>query len=410
MTTKFTVVIPTRERADTLFHAIKTCVAQDYDNLEILVSDCFSGDNTKDVIYSFDDPRLKYVNPGRTLSMSRHWEFALSHVHDGYLTCLGDDDGLLPHAVADICSVLNQSGSQVLSWLKVEYCWPDHAIPEYQNVLMIPLRNMLMRYDSKIALRDVTRMWLPYNRTPCIYNSVIDYALIKKIRSASGTFFKCITPDVYSGVALLSAVNAYLYSSRPFSVNGASRHSTGTSAMVNMADRGPVNKFMSELDPALDDSSWIVAGSLTSVLTDAFRKANINCFDGKIKMNEKRIVRRILREICQQDQQQYARSYSQLENMAQKTNLVSYVRKVKARFEARPKRKNQISQGLDGREVLTLNSSSFGVANVYDATLLAGKILNSYVMPDTIRDYHWYDKAISRTLRYLGTLAVDRSL
>ena len=51
----FTVVIPTRERAEVLQHCLKTVVAQDYDNLEILVSDNFSCDDTEDVVRSFKE-------------------------------------------------------------------------------------------------------------------------------------------------------------------------------------------------------------------------------------------------------------------------------------------------------------------------------------------------------------------
>ncbi len=74
---KFTVIIPTRERADTLYYSLKTCVTQDYDDLEILVSDNFSQDNTREVVESFKDPRIRYINTGKRVSMSDNWEFAV---------------------------------------------------------------------------------------------------------------------------------------------------------------------------------------------------------------------------------------------------------------------------------------------------------------------------------------------
>ncbi|MFC2016527.1 glycosyltransferase family A protein [Chloroflexota bacterium] len=48
----FTVVIPTRERYDTLGHALHTCVIQNYDNLEIIVSDNFRQDHTPEIVES----------------------------------------------------------------------------------------------------------------------------------------------------------------------------------------------------------------------------------------------------------------------------------------------------------------------------------------------------------------------
>jgi cellulose synthase/poly-beta-1,6-N-acetylglucosamine synthase-like glycosyltransferase len=62
---KFNVIIPTRERMDTLRHCLRTVVAQDYDPLNIIVSDNFSQDGTREVVAEFNDPRITYVNTGR---------------------------------------------------------------------------------------------------------------------------------------------------------------------------------------------------------------------------------------------------------------------------------------------------------------------------------------------------------
>ena len=59
---KFTILIPTRERADTLEYTIRTCLNQTYGNLEIIVSDNFSQDNTQHIVKQFNDNRLKYIN------------------------------------------------------------------------------------------------------------------------------------------------------------------------------------------------------------------------------------------------------------------------------------------------------------------------------------------------------------
>ena len=100
--TKFTIVIPTRERCDTLYWSLHTCVSQRYENLEILVSDNYSQDATRDVVMSFNDPRIRYVNTGKRVSMTANWEFALAHVEDGYVTYIGDDDGMMPNALVEL--------------------------------------------------------------------------------------------------------------------------------------------------------------------------------------------------------------------------------------------------------------------------------------------------------------------
>ena len=111
---KFNVIIPTRERADVLLHCLRTVVMQDYEDLTIIVSDNFSQDNTRQVVDSFHDPRIKYVNTGKRVRMSHNFEFALSHVKDGWVTILGDDDGLLPDALTTVAGVIKKTGCQAI--------------------------------------------------------------------------------------------------------------------------------------------------------------------------------------------------------------------------------------------------------------------------------------------------------
>jgi glycosyltransferase involved in cell wall biosynthesis len=88
-----TVIIPTREHPETLLATLRTVIQQDYDRLEIIVSDNFSNDSTEDVVRSFTDRRVKYINTGKRLSMSENWDFALSHATGDWISVLGDDDG-----------------------------------------------------------------------------------------------------------------------------------------------------------------------------------------------------------------------------------------------------------------------------------------------------------------------------
>ena len=102
---KITVIIPTRERCDVLEKSLQTVTTQDYDNLQIIVSDNFSNDGTEDIVRSTHDSRVKYVNTGKRLSMSHNWEFALSHVTEGWVTIIGDDE---------MEKKFHQSGTQIL--------------------------------------------------------------------------------------------------------------------------------------------------------------------------------------------------------------------------------------------------------------------------------------------------------
>ena len=55
------VVLPTYNRAGTLARAVRSVLGQTYRNIELIVVDDGSNDETANVIESFDDPRLKYI-------------------------------------------------------------------------------------------------------------------------------------------------------------------------------------------------------------------------------------------------------------------------------------------------------------------------------------------------------------
>jgi glycosyltransferase involved in cell wall biosynthesis len=229
----FTVVIPTRERCDTLEHALHTCVIQDYDNLEILVSDNFSQDRTREVVESYEDSRICYINTGKRLSMTGNYEFALSHVRpEGYAIYIGDDDGLLPNALENINAIINQTEASVLRWDVATYNWPTLVGDGNANQLYVPLRSGIRKRDSAAAIQNVISCRKPYQVLPIMYMySAIDFKVIEKIKSHSGYFYHSLTPDVYSGFALAGAVDSFIDSKRPYTIAGCSHNSIGASSL-----------------------------------------------------------------------------------------------------------------------------------------------------------------------------------
>lgn len=245
---KFTVIIPTRERADTLQYCLKTVVAQDYDNLEILVSDNFSCDDTEDVVRSFKDPRIIYKNTGKRVSMSHNWEFALSHINSGWVTILGDDDGLLPGALSKVSDIIEETGALALRSRVCSYRWPGVSQHEYGR-LGIPIGSGFEVRDTETWLSKVLNGYANYPDLPMLYNGGFIYSsLIKKIKSRNGTYYQSFNPDVYSAIAFSSIIENYIYSNEPFAINGASKHSGGTAAFSANKDLkdSPAKKFLSE--------------------------------------------------------------------------------------------------------------------------------------------------------------------
>src|SRR5450759_1359590 len=112
---RFTVIIPTKDRARYTYHTLRTCALQDYENLEVIVSDDGSTDDTREVVEdaSRKDPRIRYVSPGAAVGMLENFEFALDQVKPGYVIALGGDDGLLPYGIRGMRDVLQDTKQEM---------------------------------------------------------------------------------------------------------------------------------------------------------------------------------------------------------------------------------------------------------------------------------------------------------
>lgn len=244
---RITVVIPTRERCDVLAASLLTVTSQDYDNLQILVSDNNSTDQTADVVAGVEDPRIRYLNTGRRLSMSDNWEYALSHVTDGWVTVIGDDDGLLPGSLQKMADLARATGLDAIRSDVCGYTWPG-VLADGLPHLTVPLRSGYQVRSSEAWLTKALTGRAVYPDLPMLYNGgYVRTSVLDELRSRSGRVLKSSSPDVYSAVAIAAVLDNYVYSFEPLAINGRSRHSTGTSNFAaDTSDGSPIQRFLAE--------------------------------------------------------------------------------------------------------------------------------------------------------------------
>jgi glycosyltransferase involved in cell wall biosynthesis len=386
---KFTIIIPTRKRSDTLYYTLKTCVTQNYDDLEILVSDNFSQDKTREIVDSFKDERIRYINTGKSVSMSRNWEFALDHVNDGYFTFVGDDDGLLPEAVKNVRDIITLTGTSAVTWLKVEYCWPSH--PFLEDYLRIPLLNTLAFTECKKVRNGILNLWSGYSRGPCFYNSFIHCGIAKRLKAKSGVFFGSVTPDVYSALATCSVLDNFYYSTRPFSINGASHHSNGTAGgMLNQPQppaKTEIHRFMAELDLPQHPKFPIILGSLNSALIEAFSQANLLCFGNKLPILDTLWIFKISKELSKKPRGTYDKGMEDLEGIYSRIGKSWLFKICRKLFPNKPSGLSTPTYGLDSRSCLSINAKSLGVTDVAQACIVAHNLLGTYTIPSRVSTY-----------------------
>lgn len=233
----FTVIIPTKDRAEYLTHTLNTCVMQEYENFEIIVSDDGSSDNTRNIVEKFSnsDSRVRYISPGNNVGMKENFEYALNQVRPGYVMALGGDDGLLPDGISGMWKVLSATNQKLLAWATPLFIYPNTRAKSGQLVLnarLLKFRKDHMILDSKIYLkRQAENLNYVFDAmAPMIYvKGVAHTDLINRVksRSSDGKFYACSTPDGYSGIVLAGEVDTYAFSHQPFSIHGGTPKSQG---------------------------------------------------------------------------------------------------------------------------------------------------------------------------------------
>lgn len=216
-------------------HCLDSVVAQDIDNLRVIVSDNLSSDSTRDVVESKCDSRITYINSGERLSMSHNWEFALSHVEQGVVGFVGDDDGLVPGALGIVSDVMDHEKCDLLSGRAFGYTWPGvyeeaaYGRLDWRKGALFPgMHSNIDVMDSREALREVLQGKGTYlDLAPIYAGGFASLDLINRARNHKGRFFLSQNPDVYSAVALAKVAGRFVRSNQYLYVSGCSKHSTG---------------------------------------------------------------------------------------------------------------------------------------------------------------------------------------
>jgi len=90
---RVTIGIPTYNRADDyLKQTLTSALNQTYENMEVIVSDNRSTDNTEAVVNSFNDSRIRYFRQPENIGANNNFNFCLKQAKGEYFLLLLDDD------------------------------------------------------------------------------------------------------------------------------------------------------------------------------------------------------------------------------------------------------------------------------------------------------------------------------
>lgn len=256
---KISLVIPTRERAFYLKHALNSArVAADRAGCatEIVVSDNASSDETPDFLSGVADARLVPVRSDRRLSMRENVEFALSHTTGSHIVFIGDDDAVLPDGLGLMRRIIEANDPDIVKWRVLNYLW---ANPQTGQPPSLKIRPQLL--DGRLRLQrpaDVLERFAradfrSYQEGGMIYHGCISRRLVDRaMTSGDGPYFRGSSPDLFTSVqALMLSDRPICQINQPITLGGASPRSNGaagqnTASAGNSIEGTEFSKFVQE--------------------------------------------------------------------------------------------------------------------------------------------------------------------
>jgi len=123
------IITITRNRGYLISTAISSILQQTYKNIEYIVVNGASTDNTVEIVNSFNDQRIKLINLEKNFSFPQSINIGVNNSSGEYLTFLDDDDEYLPSKIEKQFNLIRNLPQEY----GFVYCWMDYFDKKTQN-------------------------------------------------------------------------------------------------------------------------------------------------------------------------------------------------------------------------------------------------------------------------------------
>jgi len=135
---KFSIIIPSYNRAVFLPKAIESVLAQTYQNWELIIVDDGSTDNTKDVVSQYTDKRIQYVfqhNAERSAARNN----GIRHATGDIICFMDSDNYYLPERLENLkASVMKCTHQTAMFYTDIIYHYPEPDVKKHKKGRYFP--------------------------------------------------------------------------------------------------------------------------------------------------------------------------------------------------------------------------------------------------------------------------------
>lgn len=249
---KFSIIVPTCGRPALLANTLKSITSINRDDVEIVISDNASQDNTPEVIDRFrSDSRVVALHTGDRLAAPDHWNFMFTRSKGDYVVICCDDDGVSPQLFDRLDATITQLRPRLISWASGLYHYPDYHAENSANTIFLLGGHsdlaLVLRPDRMIErFGAFHREFFPEATHFCIARE-----LAAAVTRRTGRLFWPYFVD-WAGPLLCLAeckTGDYVYIDAPLSFGGRSPNSN-VAAFVRGGDDTNVKSYHSEFHGA----------------------------------------------------------------------------------------------------------------------------------------------------------------
>lgn len=239
---KVSIVIPTKNCSYTLKSTLETCLNQDYEDYEIVVSDNSDETyrDTYELVQSFNNPKIKYYRTPYALPLGKSFEYAYLLAQGEFIFSIGSDDGVFPYTVSHIAKLLERYPEEnLLLWQRITYIWPELKATGQADNLLFP--NKLEKASYPVETEWMFEQIMDHaNRgmnviysAPLLYiNSGMRRRHILEVIRLTGKFLEGSSQDIYTGILNLAMYDHVIYEELPLAISGMSDRSIGAESTV----------------------------------------------------------------------------------------------------------------------------------------------------------------------------------
>lgn len=303
---RISLLIPTRERAETLRSTLANVASIVDPDLEIIVSDNASTDDTPEVIAAAKDVRTRAIRTPARFSQRQNFEFAVNAASGDYLMMIGDDDAVLARQWPLLKAILAKKRPDALSWPAIFYQWPGEErrggggrLRLSQKTLFGPaIERTSAEHLAAIQRLERTRE----DFSPKLYHGLLSRRVIEALRAKTGMVVGSGQVDAYIAAAALPFMDRYTYIRHPFSILGMGPKSGGLSiaAQHRASDTNDSARRVAEeaaTDPVIEPFAMPFP-ALGFYLLNGLEQANRRVYGGTLNLDMKAYASMILDQLA----------------------------------------------------------------------------------------------------------------